>query len=90
MITFVATLADNNHFPGIDMVKFGKDISQIQFRKTITNRSLLTQFDMAIELFEQYYIFEEIDGYNRTKKDTCGRRYLFSIQGDFKFVPGSG
>lgn len=64
-------LADHNEigFSGIDMVKFGKDISQIQFRKTITNRSLLTQFDMAIELFEQYYIFEEIDGYNRTKKE---------------------
>ncbi|MEO1816073.1 MAG: hypothetical protein ABGU93_10875 [Acetobacterium sp.] len=60
-------LADHNEisFSGIDVVKFGKDISQIQFRKTITNRSLLTQFDMAIELFEQYYIFEEIDGYNR-------------------------
>lgn len=64
-------LADRNDiaFSGIDIVKFGKDINKIQYRKTISNKSLLTQFDRAIEIFEQYYLFEEIDGYNRIKKE---------------------
>jgi ATP-dependent DNA helicase RecG len=64
-------LADRNdiEFSGIDIVKFGKDINKILYRKTISNKSLLTQFDRAIEIFEQYYLFEEIDGYNRIKKE---------------------
>lgn len=64
-------LADKNDiaFSGIDIVKFGKDINKIQYRKTISNKSLLTQLDRAIEIFEQYYLFEEIDGYNRIKKE---------------------
>ena len=64
-------LADRNDiaFSGIDIVKFGKDINQILYRETISNRSLLSQFDRAIEIFEQYYVYEEIDGYNRIKKE---------------------
>ena len=63
--------ADKNDiaFSGIDIVKFGKDINKIQYRKTISNVSLLTQLDRAIEIFEQYYLYEEIDGYNRIKKE---------------------
>jgi ATP-dependent DNA helicase RecG len=64
-------LADQNdiEFSGIDIVKFGRDINTILYRKTISNVSLLTQFDSATAIFEQYYIFEEIDGYNRIKKE---------------------
>lgn len=64
-------LADQNDiaFSGIDIVKFGKDINKILYRKTISNVSLLTQFDSAIDIFEQYYVFEEIDDYNRIKKE---------------------
>jgi ATP-dependent DNA helicase RecG len=64
-------LADQNDiaFSGIDIVKFGKDINKILYRKTFSNVSLLMQFDSAIDIFEQYYIFEEIDGYNRIKKE---------------------
>lgn len=64
-------LADYNEifFSGIDFIKFGKDISKILYRDSITNKSLLTQFDRAIEIFEQYYLFEEINGYNRIKKE---------------------
>jgi len=64
-------LADQNDiaFSGIDIVKFGKDINTISYRKTIDNVSLLTQFDSAIDIFEQYYVFEEIDDYNRIKKE---------------------
>ncbi len=68
-------LADQNDiaFSGIDIVKFGKDINKILYRKTISKVSLLTQFDMAVDIFEQYYIFEEIDGYNRITKELIPR-----------------
>ncbi|MDD4569779.1 MAG: ATP-binding protein [Tepidanaerobacteraceae bacterium] len=64
-------LADRNDiaFSGIDIVKFAKDISKILYRETISHKSLLAQFDRAIEIFEQYYQYEEIDGYNRIKKE---------------------
>ena len=64
-------LADENDiaFSGIDIVKFGKDINKILYRKTISNVSILTQFESAIGIFEQYYLFEEISGYNRLKKE---------------------
>ena len=68
-------LADQSDiaFSGIDIVKFGKDINKILYRKTISKVSLLTQFDMAVDIFEQYYIFEEIDGYNRITKELIPR-----------------
>ena len=64
-------LADNNNmeFSGIDIVRFGKDINQILFRETISEKSLLSQYDRAIEIFEQYYQYEEIEGYKRVKKE---------------------
>lgn len=64
-------LADRNDiaFSGIDIVKFGKYINKILYRETISHKSLLAQFDRAIEIFEQYYQYEEIDGYNRIKKE---------------------
>lgn len=64
-------LADRNEvdFSGIDIVKFGKDINKILYRETISNVSLLAQFDRSIKVFEQYYQYEEINGYNRRKKE---------------------
>ena len=54
-------LADRNDiaFSGIDIVKFGKYINKILYRETISHKSLLAQFDRAIEIFEQYYQYEE-------------------------------
>ncbi|NLT20464.1 MAG: AAA family ATPase [Syntrophomonadaceae bacterium] len=64
-------LADENDiaFSGIDIVKFGRDINKILYRETISNKSLLAQYDRAVEVFEQYYQYEEIEGYNRVKKE---------------------
>lgn len=64
-------LADYNdmEFSGLDIVRFGKDISQILYRETIIKKSLLSQYDRAIEIFEQYYQYEEIEGYKRVKKE---------------------
>ena len=64
-------LADRNDisFSGVDIVKFGKDINKILYRETISKKSLLSQYSRAIEVFEQYYIYEEIQGYDRKKRE---------------------
>jgi len=68
-------ISDNNTvtFSGIDLVRFGETINQIQFRETIRGVSLLTQYDTAIEIFERYYQYEEIVGYKRIKKELIPR-----------------
>ena len=53
-------LADKNHFPGIDIVKFGENISIIQKRATFDNRSILKVYDKTIEIFKDYYSYEVI------------------------------
>ena len=40
-------LADKNHFPGIDIVKFGENISIIQKRTTVENISILDAYEAA-------------------------------------------
>ena len=60
-------LADQNHFPGIDMVRFGENISIIQKRVTFENRSILEVYEKAIEIFRDYYQYEVIEGADRKK-----------------------
>ena len=58
-------LADKNHFPGIDIMKFGENISIIQKRVTFENMSILEVYDKTIDVFRDYYQYEEIQGSNR-------------------------
>ena len=58
-------LADKNHFPGIDIVKFGENISVIQKRATFDNRSILAVYEKTLEVFRDYYQYEEIQGLER-------------------------
>ena len=58
-------LADKNHFPGIDIVKFGENISIIQKRVTFENKSILEVYDKTIEIFRDYYRYEIIQGAER-------------------------
>lgn len=58
-------LADKNHFPGIDIVKFGENISIIQKRVTFENKSILEVYDQTIEIFRDYYRYEIIQGAER-------------------------
>ena len=53
-------LADKNQFPGLDIVKFGENISIIQKRATFDNRSILEVYDKTIEIFKDYYSYEVI------------------------------
>ena len=62
-------LADNNHFPGIDIVKFGENISIIQKRITFQNISVLDAYEKSIDVFRDYYQYEIIQGADRKKME---------------------
>ncbi len=61
-------LADENKFPGIDIIKFGTNINEILFRESIKNTSLIKQLNKAEEIFDRYYRIEVVDGMNRREK----------------------
>ena len=65
----VRILADKNHFPGIDIVKFGENISIIQKRSTFENISVLEVYEKAIDVFRDYYQYEVIQGADRKKME---------------------
>ena len=58
-------LADKNHFSGIDIVKFGENISIIQKRITFENTSVLDIYEKALNVFRDYYQYEVIQGADR-------------------------
>lgn len=62
-------LADKNRFPGIDIVKFGENISIIQKRSTFENTSVLDAYEKAIDVFRDYYRYEVIQGADRKKME---------------------
>ena len=62
-------LADKNHFPGIDIVKFGENISIIQKRTTVENISILDAYEKALAVFRDYYQYEVIQGADRKKME---------------------
>lgn len=60
-------LSDNNSFPGIDIAIFGKSINIIKKRLLLENMSILKMYDLAIQTYNDYYQYEEIDGSYRKK-----------------------
>lgn len=60
-------LSDNNSFPGIDIAIFGKNINIIKKRLLLENMSILKMYDLAIQTYNDYYQYEEIDGSYRKK-----------------------
>lgn len=62
-------LADKNHFPGIDIVRFGENISVIHKRATFDNISILAGYEKVSEVFRDYYQYEEIQGTERKKAE---------------------
>lgn len=60
-------LADTNHFPGIDIMKFGENISIIQKRETLEHISVLKAYEKSVEIFRDYYQYEIIQGADREK-----------------------
>ena len=63
--------SNNNINLGIDMVRFGSTISEFIDRKTIIGKSILTQYDDAMEIFIKHYPeIEKVEGIKRIKKQS--------------------
>lgn len=60
---------DKNAFYGIDIVRFGRSINQILDRETLTNQSILKQYDQAVIYYQKHYQMEEIKGVQRELKE---------------------
>jgi len=60
-------LADQNHFPGIDVARFGEDISIILKRAVLEKESILSELEKAVGIYRDYYQYEEIRGMDRVK-----------------------
>ena len=57
-----AILADKNEFPGIDIARFGENISIIQKRVTFENMSIISAYEKSLEIYRDYYQYEKITG----------------------------
>lgn len=68
-----ALLADSNHFPGIDIARFGESINIINVRHTFEHMSVLEQMQRTLEVFDTYYAYEEIVGFERIAKTLVPR-----------------
>lgn len=68
-----ALLADSNHFPGIDIARFGGSINIIHSRHTFEHTSVLEQMQRTLEVFDTYYAYEEIVGFERITKTLVPR-----------------
>lgn len=64
-----ALLADENSFPGIDVVRFGASLDEIVERERFSGMSVLLQYKKTIEMFQRYYQYEEIEGLERVGKE---------------------
>ena len=60
-----AILADDSTFPGIDIAKFGENISIIQKRATCHPMSILAAYEKALALYRDYYQYEQISDAER-------------------------
>lgn len=60
-------LADENDFPGIDIARFGESINIILKRTTFEHESVLAELEKAVEVYRDYYQYEEIRGMDRIK-----------------------
>ncbi|WP_414051416.1 ATP-binding protein [Macrococcus animalis] len=58
-------LADNNNFSCIDIARFGYSINEILDRVKLSNISILSAYQTAIENFERYYEYDQIEGMYR-------------------------
>ena len=63
-----AVLADDNTFPGVDIVRFGRNQDTFMERLTTDNSSAFKLYDDALNMFMRYYVYEVIDGTIRKTK----------------------
>lgn len=60
-------LSDQNDMRGIDVARFGDSINIFMDRETFEGCSVLEAYDESIEMFEQYFSYEEVIGAERQK-----------------------
>lgn len=68
-----AVLADTNDLFGVDAAVFGDSINVIRQRHTSDKKSVLTQIDEVMALFDTIYCYEEIQGLYREHKELIPR-----------------
>ena len=59
--------------PGIDIARFGGSINIIHSRHTFESTSVLEQMQRTLEVFDTYYAYEEIVGFERITKTLVPR-----------------
>ena len=64
-----ALIADRNEYPGIDIVRFGKNINELMNRSICDNVSIFQMYHHAMEFYEMYYTYEKIEGSKRVRKE---------------------
>lgn len=64
-----ALLADQNPFPGIDLVEYGESRSQILKRITLEKMSVLEMLEEAEKRFRDKYTYETVEGFTRVVKE---------------------
>lgn len=63
-------LSDNSSFPGIDIAKFGETINIFKKRLISNEKSILESYYDAVEMYKDYYQYEEIEGIQRKVVET--------------------
>lgn len=69
-----AILADRSTFPGIDVARFGESVNVILKRATYEGESVLSEFDATVQLFEDAYCYERVEGARRMPIETVPLR----------------
>lgn len=64
-----ALLSDDNPFPGIDIVRYGENHTQILERITLEHISVLDMLEQAEVIFRRVYTFETVEGFTRVLKE---------------------
>ncbi len=63
-------LSDQNSFPYIDIAKFGNNINIIKKRVDFSGKSVLEQYNLAVEQFKDNYLYEVIEDIQRKVVET--------------------
>lgn len=71
-------LSDRNGLAGIDIAKFGANISEFLDRETVTGESVLRQYDAALEMHERHCVYEVVSGAVRKRIERVPREAISS------------
>lgn len=66
-------LSDRNGLSGVDIVRFGANISEFLDRKTLAGESVLAQYDAAMEMYDRYCTYEVVAGSVRERVERVPR-----------------